>query len=85
MTPLARWKSEKTGGDYPIEWRIDIPSRGLTFTVRAILRDQELALTPLAYWEGAVDAVGNVQDNEIRGAGYLELTGYAGPLRELAR
>lgn len=85
MTPLARWRSEKTGADYPIEWRIDIPSRELTFVVRPILRDQELALAPLIYWEGAIDAVGNVRDNEMRGAGYLELTGYAGPLRELAR
>ena len=85
MTPLARWRSEKTGADYPIEWRIDIPSRELTFIVRPILRDQELVLAPLTYWEGAIDAVGNVRDNEMRGAGYLELTGYAGPLRELAR
>ena len=85
MMPLARWRSEKTGADYPIEWRIEIPSRALTFTVRPILKDQELALTPLAYWEGAIDAMGKVRDKEIRGAGYLELTGYAGPLRDLAR
>ena len=85
MTPVARWKSEKTGADYPVEWRIEIPTRELTFTVRPILRDQELALGPLSYWEGAIDAIGNVRGNEIRGAGYLELTGYAGSLGEPTR
>jgi predicted secreted hydrolase len=85
MTSVARWKSVKTNTDYPIEWTIDVPSRELSFTVRPILRDQELALVPLAYWEGAIDVFGNVQDKGIRGVGYLELTGYAGPLRELAR
>ena len=85
MRPLARWRSGKTGADYPIEWRVEIPSRELTFTVRPILRDQEVALAPLTYWEGAIDATGNVRENEIRGAGYLELTGYAGSLREPTR
>src|SRR5438270_5669063 len=85
MTPVARWKSPKTGADYPIEWRVEVQARQLSFTVRPILQDQELALVPLAYWEGAIDALGDVPDKGIRGVGYLELTGYAGPLRELAR
>jgi predicted secreted hydrolase len=85
MTPVARWKSPKTGADYPIECRIEVPARQLSFTVQPILQNQELALVPLAYWEGAIDALGDVPDKGIRGVGYLELTGYAGPLRELAR
>lgn len=85
MTPAELWKSEKTGAKYPIGWEVEIPERNLRLIVRAVLKDQELALMPLAYWEGAVDVTGTRDGGMIRGRGYLELTGYAGPLRELQR
>ncbi len=79
MKPTDFWKSEKTGAKYPVEWLVEIPQEHLRFTVRPLLQDQELALTPLAYWEGAIDT------EPIKGRGYLELTGYAGALHELQR
>jgi predicted secreted hydrolase len=85
MTPTSSWKSGKTAATYPVEWRIDIPDRTLRIEVRPVLTNQELALMPLAYWEGAVDVSGTRDGREIKGGGYLELTGYAGPLRELQR
>jgi predicted secreted hydrolase len=85
MKATARWQSAKTGAVYPVEWQVDVPSRELNFAVRPILQEQELALQPLAYWEGAIGVTGKLRDERIDGDGYLELTGYAGPLRELAR
>lgn len=85
MTPTAFWKSGKTAANYPIGWRIEVPGHGLDFTVRAAAQNQELALMPLAYWEGAIDVEGTRGGRPIKGQGYLELTGYAGPLRELQR
>ena len=85
MTPTTFWKSPKTGANYPVGWRIALPEHGLEFTVRAAVENQELALMPLAYWEGAVDVDGRRAGRPIKGRGYLELTGYAGPLRELQR
>ncbi len=85
MSPTAFWKSEKTGASYPIAWRVDVRSLNLQFTVRAALENQELALLPLAYWEGAVEVRGTRGSRKLAGRGYLELTGYAGPLRELQR
>ncbi len=85
MTPGSVWKSEKTGARYPIAWRIEVPAARLVLEVRAVLANQELALRPLAYWEGAVEVNGTRDGQPIRGRGYLELTGYAGPLRELSR
>ncbi|MDQ6622590.1 MAG: lipocalin family protein, partial [Verrucomicrobiota bacterium] len=79
------WKSAKTGANYPIGWQVELPRYGLDFDVKAVIENQELALTPLAYWEGAVGAVGKRNGREIKGRGYLELTGYAGALRELQR
>ena len=80
MTPMSNWKSSKTGANYPVEWRVRIPSRGIDVNVRPLLNDQELALPALTYWEGAVDISGSE-----RGVGYLELTGYAGALSALNR
>lgn len=85
MTPIGYWKSSVTKANYPISWRVEIPGQALQLTVRAILENQELALMPLAYWEGAIEVSGTREGREIKGRGYLELTGYAGALRELQR
>jgi predicted secreted hydrolase len=85
ITPLTFWKSAKTGANYPISWRLELPERGINFTIRAAVENQELALTPLAYWEGAIVAEGTRDGRPIKGRGYLELTGYAGALNALQR
>jgi predicted secreted hydrolase len=85
LTPTRWWQSRKSGAKYPIAWQVDLPARGLKLEVRAVIDDQELALLPVAYWEGAIDVVGTRDGAAIQGRGYLELTGYAGPLRELNR
>lgn len=80
MTPGARWTSPATGGVYPLEWRVEVPKLKLDLKVTTPLRAQEIVPTNgrgPAYWEGAVDATGS----GARGVGYLEMTGYAGPLR----
>jgi predicted secreted hydrolase len=74
LQPLAWWKSSKTGGRYPIRWRIIVPSLHLELECSAALDNQELVAedesTP-SYWEGAVSYAG-----ASRGVGYLEMTGY---------
>lgn len=86
MTPTRWWTSRTSGAKYPIGWRIELPQRGLQLEVRALVENQELALLPLAYWEGAVEITGaTAAGQKMSGRGYLELTGYAGPLRELQR
>lgn len=81
MQPIRFWKSKTSGAEYPIAWHIEIPDQKLDLTVSPIVDEQELTLGPLTYWEGAVD----VNGSEVRGRGYLELTGYAGPLKALSR
>lgn len=75
-----RWKSPATGADYPLEWRVHVPSAGLEFLVQTPMENQELALPPIAYWEGLVHAKGTRNGQPISAHGYLELTGYSGPL-----
>lgn len=85
MKATRFWKSKTSAANYPVAWQIDIPVRQLQFTLAATIDDQELALGPLTYWEGAIEVSGTRDGKPMKGRGYLELTGYAGPLRELQR
>ena len=85
MTPTALWNSRKTAAKYPVGWRIEVPGEALQLSVKPAVENQELALMPLTYWEGAVEITGTRAGQPVRGRGYLELTGYSGPLRELQR
>jgi predicted secreted hydrolase len=85
MTPTALWKSSASGAQYPVGWRIVLPSQQVEFTIKAALEDQELKLGAITYWEGAIDAIGTRDAKSVKGRGYLELTGYAGNLGELRR
>jgi predicted secreted hydrolase len=78
LEPVRWWKSGKSGGNYPVEWKVGIPKAGMEFTVRARFDAQELAAEPFSYWEGAVVAEGTRAGEPIKARGYLEMTGYAG-------
>ena len=76
-----RWKSEKSGGEYPSEWQIRVPGHGVDLRVRPLLADQELrtrATTGVNYWEGLCEFEGKSGTRSVRGHGYVELVGYAG-------
>jgi predicted secreted hydrolase len=81
MVPVDFWTSSG-GGHYPVEWRVKIPARQTELLIKPALNDQELTLGPIVYWEGAVDATGTRGGQPLKGRGYLELTGYAGRLKE---
>lgn len=79
FVPLRRWRSPRSGIDYPVVMRVR--AAGLTLELRPLLDDQELdgrASTGTRYWEGAVTA--HAQGRRL-GRGYLELTGYGQALR----
>lgn len=80
FTPGRLWTSPATQARYPVEWTIATPVG--RFAVRARLDAQELdsrASTGAIYWEGLSDLF-DASGRRI-GRGYLELTGYAAPLR----
>jgi predicted secreted hydrolase len=75
FTPTRRWKSPRTGVEYPVAMEVRVGER--TWTLEPILDDQELdarASTGTLYWEGAVRITST---NAPGGVGYLELTGYS--------
>ena len=77
--PQRVWVSPATRASYPVAWHIRTPVG--SFTVRALVDNQELAggATQTIYWEGISELL------DARGAaigrGYLEMTGYAAPIR----
>lgn len=75
MRALRDWTSPYSGRRYPVDWQIEIPALALELTVRARMDAQELR-TRVVYWEGLVEAAGRHAGRPVRGAGYLEMTGY---------
>jgi predicted secreted hydrolase len=79
LEPLDYWRSPRSGGRYPVRWRIRVPGLRIALECAAALQDQELAAEDAAgptYWEGAVTYSGSTS-----GVGYLEMTGYDKPIR----
>jgi len=78
------WKSPHTGATYPGGWEIVLPALGYRLNLTPSLADQEIrAEVParLAYWEGQVAIQGEKNRQPVSGKGYVELTGYAGPMK----
>ena len=77
--PKREWQSPRTGARYPVAMEVTIGD--ITLDLAPMFDDQEndtRLTTGAVYWEGAVTAH---HAGRAVGRGYLELTGYAGPLR----
>jgi predicted secreted hydrolase len=80
FTPGRRWTSPGTAAVYPVSWTIDSPAG--RFEVNALLDAQELdsrSSTGTIYWEGLGELL--APGGRRVGLGYLEMTGYAAPLK----
>jgi predicted secreted hydrolase len=78
--PLQTWTSAATRATYGVRWRVRCPAG--EFEVRALFDAQELDgrnSTGTVYWEG-LSALHRADGTRV-GYGYLEMTGYAQPLR----
>ncbi len=74
------WHSPGSGARYPVQWQVRTPAGA--FEVQSLLDAQELdsrGSTGTIYWEG-LSELRDVQGRRV-GLGYLEMTGYAAPLR----
>ncbi len=81
---LDRWKSPRSGAEYPIKWNITIPAYQIDLQVVPFFPEQELVTarsTRVSYWEGAVRISGSYGKKPVQGLGYAEMTGYAGKLK----
>ena len=75
-----KWTSPASNTTYPVEWIVRTPAD--FYRVRALVDNQELdsrASTGSIYWEGLSELIDS--NGRTVGSGYLEMTGYARPLR----
>jgi predicted secreted hydrolase len=89
LEPLTRWRSPRTGADYPLGFRLRTtnPATGtvIQWRIEPLARDQELsgAIGGVPYWEGASRVLDDA-GQEI-GSAFVELTGYSGNLSDRLR
>lgn len=89
LTGMGTWTSPRTGAVYPLPVRLETldSDSGETIELRLepLALDQELsgAVGGIAYWEGACRVVD--ERGEVVGSAFVELTGYAGNLRDRFR
>lgn len=77
---VRNWKSPLSQASYTVEWIVRTPAD--FYTIKAVIDNQELdsrASTGAIYWEGLSDLFDS--NGKQVGRGYLEMTGYASPLR----
>lgn len=75
LIPKRKWKSRLTGAEYPIEWKIIVPSKNIDLIIRAPIFDQEILFGSLNYWEGPINVSGMMNGKKVNGKGFMELTG----------
>ncbi|MGH7770672.1 MAG: lipocalin-like domain-containing protein [Candidatus Binatia bacterium] len=81
---LERWKSPKSGGNYPMKWKVTIPIEEIALEIVPFFPNQELDTrksTQVTYWEGAAQVSGTYKKKPVQGLGYVEMTGYVGRLK----
>src|SRR2546427_7849612 len=81
---LGHWQSPQSRGSYPARCRLAVPSADVAVEIVPTVPHQELLThrsTQVTYWEGSVTVTGERAGRPVRGLGYVELTGYATPLR----
>lgn len=76
---LDRWTSPASGAEYPAAWSLLIPEADLLLEGMALMPNQELNVSTV-YWEGAVTFDGTHAGQPVAAKGYIEMTGYAGPI-----
>ena len=75
LIPARVWKSNHNQSEYPVHWKIEIPSHNIRLDVESLIDAQERD-DSFRYWEGAVRVSGMQSNQPITGLGYLEMTGY---------
>jgi len=75
--PSGLWKSPTSKIKYPLSWKVEFPNG--YWIVKPIFNEQEfngINSTGIIYWEGMVEALGEIDGKKKKAKGYLELKGY---------
>jgi predicted secreted hydrolase len=85
MEPGETWQSSASSASYPVRWRVRVAPLTLVLDASTPMRNQELVgkgkYAP-TYWEGVMDYSGTLGTANVKGVGYLEMTGYDRPVTQ---
>lgn len=77
LEPVERWRSPRSGTDYPVAWTLAIRPLDLRLRLSPLTKDQELDLS-VRLWSGAVEVTGEQSGTPVAGSGRIELTAAPG-------
>lgn len=72
---LDTWESPNSRSVYPSQWVMRIPRFDLELELATLFPDQEMDVS-VRYFEGALEISGEMNEMEIEGNGFIEMTGY---------
>lgn len=72
---LNQWQSPHSGAEYPSRWIMKIPKHNLELELATLFPDQEMDVS-VRYYEGTLSVSGEMDENDITGNGFIEMTGY---------
>lgn len=78
LEPVQRWRSPRSGVEYPVGWTLTIRALELQLRLSPTVLDQELDLSA-RLWSGAVSVSGEQSGTLVVGSGRIELTPVAQP------
>ena len=77
LTPIGEfWKSKKTKAKYPLSWKIEIDDGDIVIETESLVKDQEMIFGQINYWEGPLRVTAVINNDRIKGKGFMELVGY---------
>jgi geranylgeranyl pyrophosphate synthase/predicted secreted hydrolase len=73
------WRSTQTFFEYPVKWRVRVPSANIDIEAEAAFEDSEFItlISKPSFWEGRMHVRGTVRGKQVTGLGVLERSGYA--------
>jgi geranylgeranyl pyrophosphate synthase/predicted secreted hydrolase len=73
------WRSTQTFFEYPVQWKLTVPSAKIELEIEAAFEDQEFLtlISKPSFYEGRVHATGKVNGQARTAIGMLERSGYA--------
>lgn len=72
------WTSTRTFQDYPTKWILEAKNEGIKLEIEAVFAEQEFAtvISKPAFWEGRIEVNGTVNNNKVKGPGFIERSGF---------
>jgi predicted secreted hydrolase len=74
--PVETWVSMATLNEYGTKWKLEIPQANVELTIEAPFVNQELRsiCATRGYWEGRVSISGVMEEEEVTGLGFVEVS-----------